>query len=181
MLAVPLVLEGLFEIPFKGDVIMMIAAVAADHRLSRAGRAASASGGRPRHRARPHRAHRLPCVRLRRRGFSDLGMNAFAEIGARRSRCAGTWPCCSDRRRADCRCTIWPGRSPRLPRSPRSTRCSRSSACARSQGARRRATGLLQNRRRAAQRPAASVEHSPPMAACARAPARLHPSCSSRR
>ena len=44
--------------------------VAADHRLSGVGRAAAASGARPRDRARPHRPRRLACVRLCRRRIS---------------------------------------------------------------------------------------------------------------
>ena len=80
MLAVPLILEGLFGIRFRGDVPMIVAAgVAADHCLSGARRPAAASGARPGDRAWAHRPHRLAGIRLCRRRISrSLGMNAFA-------------------------------------------------------------------------------------------------------
>ena len=57
MLAVPLVLEGVLEIPFRGDVPLIVAAgsllIIA---LPRARRAAAAPGARPRDGAWPHRA-----------------------------------------------------------------------------------------------------------------------------
>ena len=49
MLTVALILEGLFGISFKGDVPMMVVAgIAADHRLSGARRAAATPGARSR-------------------------------------------------------------------------------------------------------------------------------------
>ena len=72
MLAVPLVLEGLLEIRFRGDVPMIVAAgVSLHHRLFGARCAAAASGRRPPERARPDRPHRVAGVRLCRRRISD--------------------------------------------------------------------------------------------------------------
>ena len=141
MLSVPLILEGLFGISFKGDVPMMVVAgVAADHRLSGARRAAAASGARPGDRPRPHRPHRLAGIRLCRRRISDprhervragLGRDpAAALVHGGAARAGGARACRSPTPRA---------RSRRWRRWPCSTRCSRSCACARSRGAHARA------------------------------------------
>ena len=65
MLAVALVLEGLFEISFKGDAAMMIAAgsllIVGYLAL---GALLQLAGAQPRDRTQPHRPHRLAGVRL---------------------------------------------------------------------------------------------------------------------
>ncbi len=71
MLAEPLFLEGVLEIPFKGDLAVDDRrGLAADHRLSVARRPAPASGRRSRHRTRACGPDRLARLRLCRRRLS---------------------------------------------------------------------------------------------------------------
>ena len=96
----PLILEGLLGISFKGDVPMIV--VAASLLIvgfSALGALVQLSRARPRDWPRSP-PHRLAGVRLCRRGlFPTFGMNTFDQRGARYCRCAGTWRCCSGRRR----------------------------------------------------------------------------------
>ena len=171
MLTVPLILEGLLGISFKGDVPMMVvAAVAADRRLPGAGSADAAPGARPRDRARAHRPHRLARIRLRRRRISSSRHERVCVgLGRDPAACAGTWRCCSGRRRAGLPLSTPRGPLPRWRHSPCSTRCSRFCACARSREVRPEDRRKRSRRHQPPPRRAASAEPSSPSGgACSR-------------
>ena len=127
MLSVPLILEGMFGIAFKGDVPMIVAAGIADgHWLSGARSAAATADARLPTGLGLTGLIVSPAFGFVGVGFPIIAMNAFSAAGARSCRCAGTWRCCSGRRRAGCRCRIPRARSRRWRGWPCSSRCWRS-------------------------------------------------------
>ena len=107
MLAERFFLEGVLQIPFKGDVPMMVAAgsllIIAYLSLGAllqllTGDLATGLGLAG--------LFVSPAFGYAGVGFPTLGMNAFAQAGAQSCRCAGTWPFYWDKRRGDCRSGI---------------------------------------------------------------------------
>ena len=102
------IIHGVFEVPFRGDPVLIgAAACLLVVGLSFARRAASAARPQPRLRPQPDRHLLLAGLRFCRRGLSGAGMGGFAAgLGHRCCRCAGTSRSCSIRPRAACRPAI---------------------------------------------------------------------------
>jgi ABC-2 type transport system permease protein len=162
MLSVPLILEGMFDIQFRGNAplivaagtLMVIAYLALGALLQLLVRDLPTGLGLS-------GLIVSPAFGFAGVGFPILGMNAFSiawgAILPLRWYMAG----CLGRRRGGCRCRNPRARSRRWRDWPRSSRCSRSFACVRwrpASAARRRS----RNRRRLPPRPAASARPLPP-------------------
>jgi ABC-2 type transport system permease protein len=118
MLSVVLILEGLFEITFKGDVPTIVAAGHCSLSPICARRAASAPGARPRDRASVSPASWSAwAFGYAGVGFPVPGMNAFAQTWSA-FRVALVHGGAVRRLPADCRSPIPPSPLPRSPRLP---------------------------------------------------------------
>jgi ABC-2 type transport system permease protein len=129
MLAVPLILEGLLEISFKGNVpMMMVAASLLIVGYLALGALLQLLVGDLATGLGLTGLVVSPAFGYAGVGFPVFGMNAFAQLWS--AFLPLRWYSCSGRRHADCRCTTPRAPSLRWRGSPCSTPCSPSSACA---------------------------------------------------